>query len=514
MISPDNIFIFLLQFLLLLGCARLLGEVFSRLRQPAVTAEILIGIIFGPSILGRFFPQIRYWLFPSDPIQTTMFSTVAWLGAFFLLLEIGLEMDFSSAWRQRGEALIIAITDIVVPMSLAFTACLFLPAHYLPESSKQLVFFLFMAMVMTISAMPIAARALRELNVHKTDLGFLILSALSVNEIIGWLIFSVVLGLFAGSTGGAGNLFLLLAVILGFTVLCLSFGRKAADYLVAKIQKMKIAEPAASLSLACVLGCLCGAVTQKIGISPLFGFFVAGVTLGGAKSLPERTRHVISQMVYALFVPLFFVNVGLEIDFVKNFDLFLCLFVALFSLSGKFIGAWFGSGIAGVPKSNRLPLAIAHIPGGPMEIVAGMLAMQFGIINSTVFVAIVFSALFSSIIFGPALAWAINSRKKISVAEFFYRRSVIAGAKYDSRDEVIRELCERAAESLEGRVAFEEIFRAVKEREKLISTGMEFGLAFPHARLDNLKHPLVFFARSLSGVDWNSLDGSPAHHHK
>ncbi|MBN1870971.1 MAG: cation:proton antiporter, partial [Candidatus Omnitrophica bacterium] len=139
-LNEQNIYIFLIQILILLGCARGLGEVFRRLKQPPLTAEILVGIFLGPTILGRFFPHIHSLIFPQDTIQQNMLETVAWLGVLFLLLETGLEVDFSSAWRQRGDALKIALSDIIIPMIVAFIPCFFLPVRYLPSSEFRLIF--------------------------------------------------------------------------------------------------------------------------------------------------------------------------------------------------------------------------------------------------------------------------------------------------------------------------------------------------------------------------------------
>lgn len=509
-ISEHNIYIFLLQLFILLGAARILGEIFNHYKQPPLTAEIIVGVIFGPTIFGRFLPNLFQHIFPVEPLQSAMFETVAWLGVFFLILEMGLELDFSLAWRQRGDALKIAITDIIVPMSLSFSLALILPQRYLVDPSQRLVFALFMATVMTISALPTTARALRDLNIHKTDLGFLILSAFSVNDIIGWLIFTFVIGLFTHANVELIRIIAILGSSLGFSVICLTLGRKFANWAIQRIHQARIAEPAASLSFICVLGAVCGSITQAIGMHALFGFFLAGIMAGGAVSLPEKTRQVISQMVYALFVPLFFVSIGLKMDFIKHFDLALVLFVSGVGILGKFTGAWLGVNFTQINKQNRLVVAVAHTAGGSMEIVVGSLALKYGLINPTVFEAIVFGALISSVLLGPALSFALNRRKKISVAEFFPRGSVIANLKSDLRDQAIRELSEKAADTY-SHLTFEEIFDAVMAREKVMGTAIEYGIAFPHARMKQIKKTAIFFGRSLAGIDWNSPDGNPTH---
>lgn len=508
-LNEQNIFIFLIQIFLLLGSARILGELFRKWRQPPLTAEILVGVILGPTILGKFFPSLHLAIFPRDVIQQNMFETVAWLGALFLLLEVGLEIDFSSAWKQRGDALKIALADIAIPMAIAFIPCLLLPAHYLADADRRVIFAVFMSTVMTISALPITARTLHDLRLLKTDLGFLIMSALSVNDIIGWLFFTIVLGIFTRISLNVAGIFAVFGFTLGFTAVCLTAGKTFANYVIAKIHSKKMPEPATSLTFICLLGFLCGAITQKIGIHALFGFFLAGIIAGEARSLPERTRQIISQMVYAIFVPLFFVGIGLKVDFWANFDIFLVLLLSVVGIFGRFFGAWVGVNLTGLDRTNRLPVAIAHIPGGVMEIVVSVIALEHGLITEPVFVAIVFSAVFSSMILGPWLSYAIRKRKKISVLEFFTRRAIIADLAAEGRDEAIKKLCEAACEQ-EEIADTEAVYSGVLQRENSMGTAMEEGVAVPHARMSLLKRPVIVFGRSVSGIEWNSPDGKPA----
>ena len=509
-LSEHNVLIFLTQVFILLGLARILGELFRIWKQPTITAEILAGVLLGPTIFGRFFPALHLRIFPVDIIQQGMLETVASLGLLFFLMEAGLKMDFSSAWRHRGKALTIAITDIIVPMTLAFTFCYFLPARYLVNPEQRLIFSLFMATVMTISAMPITIRTLNDLNVAKTDIGFLIMSALSVNEIIGWMVFTLILGFFMQTNIALGGIASVFLSAIMFTVFCLTAGRRFANFVISKIRERNMPEPGSSLTFICLLGFFCGAVFQKIGIHALLGFFIAGVLAGEARALPERTRQVISQMVYAIFVPLFFARIGLGIDFFRNFNLFLVLFVSIIGISGKFIGAWLGVTFTSLARVNRLSVAIAHTPGGSTEIVIGILALKYNLISGPMFVAIVFGGIISSIILGPWLKHSLRARKVISVLEFFSRREVIAQLKAADRDNAIRELCAVASEQGNSPPA-EALSEAVLKRENSMGTAVEEGIALPHGRIPALIRPAVVFGRSEFGIDWNSPDGKPAH---
>lgn len=509
--TERNIFIFLIQVFLLLGSARLLGELFRKWKQPALTAEILVGVFLGPTIFGRFLPNFYAKIFPADILQRSMLETVAWLGLLFFLLETGLKIDFSSAWRHRGKALTIALTDIIVPMTLAFGCSLLLPQKYLIDPSHRFAFAFFMATAMTISAMPIAARVLHDLDVLKTDLGYLIMSALSVNEIIGWVIFAFILHFLSPAADFAGlRIILVFALIVVFIIFCLSYGRKLTDYFIKKIKEYQLPEPGSSLTFICLLGIACGAVFQMIGVHALMGFFVAGIMAGEAKALPERTRQVISQMVYAIFIPLFFAGIGLKIDFFSNFDLPIVLFVTFLAMFVKFLGAWMGGALSGLNRENRLPLAIAHTPGGSMEIVIGMLAFQYGLITQQIFVAVVCGGVFSSVILGPWLKFVLNRRKEIGMLEYFSRHTIIAHLKSTDKSGVIRELCSLVAD--QNNVAHvQTLAHAVMQRENIMGTAIEEGIALPHARLSSLVKPIVAFGRSQAGIEWDSPDGKPTH---
>ena len=186
-------------------------------------------------------------------------------------------------------------------------------------------------------------------------------------------------------------------------------------------------------------------------------------------------------MVFAIFVPLFFAGIGLKVDFFKNFNLLLVLFVTLISVTAKFYGAWLGVSFTKISKANRLSIAIAHTPDGTMEILVGLLAFEYNLIIEPVFVALVFSAVISSVILGPWLSYSIRKRKEISVLEFFSRRAIMSELGTADRDEAIRKLCEIIGEQ-EGILDTEMLYSAVLQRENVMGTAIEEGVAVPHAR--------------------------------
>lgn len=509
LLTEENILLFLLQISVLLGCARALGEVFRRFGQPSITAEILVGILFGPTIFGRIAPGIQSRMFPYDEVQLKMLGTVAWLGILLFLLKAGLETNFATAWRQRHQAMKLSFCDLTIPMLIAFVPCMYLPARYIGPEGSRVMFSLFVAVIMTISALPVTARVLQDLKIYRTDLGLLIMSALTINDVAGWIVFALILG----TVTDAGMTYLDMGFVLGATIVyavfCLSYGSKIFDNLLGWMQRRRVPEPSGSLTLVVVAGLTGGMITTWIGIHALFGFFIAGIMAGESPRLSQRTRHIFDQMVQSILVPIFFTAIGLKLDFLGNFDLLLVLFILGIGILGRYVAAYIGGRLIKQPSLHSRLIADAHIPGGEMQIIIGMLALEFEVISQTVYVAIVFGAILTSIISGPLMRKLLQKIERIDWLAFLPVDQIHATVGARSKTDAIRELCHHAEEALADFVP-EDIVNAVLEREQEMTTALENGIAVPHARIPHLARPVVVFGRSRDGVDWNSADGKPA----
>lgn len=509
MLSEENILLFLLQVLILLGCARGLGLLFARFGQPSITAEILVGIFFGPTILGRAWPGLQQAIFPPDTIQQTMLESVAWLGILFFLLDTGLETDFGMAWRQRHQALVISLSDIFIPILIAFVPCMLLPEKYLVDPQQRVLFSIFVATIMTISALPVTARVLQELDLYRTDTGLLIMCALTINDVVGWLIFAVLLSFAATGTLDATTIPMILFFTVLFAFVSLTAGKRLTNAMLDRFKRWALPEPGASLTFLCLLGLLGGIITTWIGIHALFGFFIAGIMVGESRALKENTRQVMHQMVRSVLVPLFFATIGLKIDFVANFNLFLVMLLLVVGIGGRFVGAWLGAIWTKQPRVNRQLIGAAHTPGGEMQIVIGMLAMDYAVISQVVYVAIIFGAVASSVALGPWMRRALQSLRALDVKDCFPADALHVELHARDRASALRELSEVAALHTRG-LDLKMVHEAVVAREETMGTSLGHTIAVPHARLDVLKHAVVVSARSRDGIDWNAPDGQPA----
>jgi Kef-type K+ transport system membrane component KefB len=404
-LNESNILLFLVQALILLGCARTLGALCEEVKIPALAGEILAGVLLGPTLLGRLAPSLQESIFPADQLQSTMLETTSWLGVFFLLLSSGFHVDVTRAMRSGRPAALIGIVGVVVPIAIGYPVFrLFANAHR-GEAASELSFALFLAVAGSITAISVVARSLGDLRIAKSEEGSLALSACAINDVFGWFLFTVVMSIATPLTVSPVDMLARTVALLAFVMVSVTLGARILSGAVRAVESTSLAQPAATQTLVVTVGLLFGAVTQWLGIHAILGFFLAGTMVGSARGISDDLRNSLSDTMHAIFVPLFFATIGLKIDFLAGIELWLTVAFCAVAMGGKFFGAWLGARLGRVEGGVSMLMGLIFIPGGAMEIVVATLAMELRLINQTAFVAIVFSALLSSLVAGPLIGY-------------------------------------------------------------------------------------------------------------
>lgn len=502
-VDENNIFYLLLQLSIIFILTNLINSFLKKMNQPTITGDLIVGIFLGPTVLGSFFPEIYNYIFPQNLVQIAMLDTLAWFGLFLVLLSTGIEVDFSSIWKQRKNALIISISDIIIPIVFSILFIYLLPNRYFEFSDNKFITIFFIAVIMTISALPIAIRALREVGIMKSDLGFLIISALTINDIIGWIIFTLILSLFSMDTFN----YIIAAKIIFytgiFTFLALNIGKKVVNWLFSKVFNQDGNGIQGVLAVLISTGILFGLMTLEIGIHTLFGFFIAGIVAGDSPHFTKSARNTVHNFVYPIFASLFFVNIGLKINFFESFNIYLAIFMTFIGVAGRYIGAWIGATLSKNIIYRNI-ISIAHTPGGEMHIVVSLIALSFGLLSKELFVAIVFAAILSSIIIGPWLSFSSKRFRYLqSVKISIYPNIKLEGK---TKEEVIFKLLESVGLEDKSKESFENIL----EKEEWVCSGLENSIAIPKGVINEIEEPRIIFARLENPINWNSLDGKLA----
>ena len=413
-LDESHILLFLLQVSVLLAFARTMGVLCEEIGVPALAGEIIAGILLGPTVFGRLHPEAHAWLFPHENIQNTMLETVSWRGVFFLLLASGFHVNVRQALKSGYAALSIGIVGVLVPIVFGVIAFWGVDSGYRGPSANALSFTLFLAVAGSITAISVVARALGDLGLASTKEGNLALSACAINDLFGWLLFTVVISLSTGTSVDPIEIATTFLSTLGFVGICIAVGAPIISFAARLVSRTSLEDEMALQTLIISTGLLCGAATQWLGIHAVLGFFLAGTMAGSAKDVGEQMQQSFSDTIHAIFVPIFFATIGLNIDFLTGLEFWITFIFLTVAVGGKFIGAWIGARFAGIKNQQSVLLGLVFVPGGAMEIVVGALALELQLIDQRVFVAIVFAALVSSVISGPAVsAWARRMGLKV-----------------------------------------------------------------------------------------------------
>lgn len=489
----------------LLLTARLLGDLARRLGQPSVLGEILAGLLLGPTVAGRFFPGFSDFLFPAPGHNALVLGGFTSIAIVLFLLVAGMEVDLSTVWRQGRRASIVGLAGILFPFVIGFGAAWVAPEWLgRPDGAALLPFALFMATALSISALPVIAKTLMDLNLYRTDIGMIIIAAAIFNDLVGWIIFAIILGMMGQEAGSYGITFTI-TMTLTFAAFMLTLGRWMIHRSLPAIDKRS---EGAVLAFALILALFGAAFAEWIGVHAIFGSFLVGVAVGDSSHLREQTRAAIDRFISYFFAPLFFATIGLRVDFVANFDPLLTVVVLVIACVGKVVGCGVGGRLAGMESSEAWAIGFGMNARGSMEIILGLLALQYGVINHELFVALVIMALVTSMISGPAMQRMLGKNKPRSFIEFLKEGSFAPHLQAEDRRAAIDELCHLVASKTGLKAA--QLRDAVWEREQIMSTGLSDGLAIPHAHIEGLKEPVVAIGLSEFGVDFDASDGAPA----
>ncbi len=391
-----------LQITTLLIFALIFGNMMKRLHQPAILGEILGGVILGPTILGTIAPSMQSELFPLSGESFQILRAISYLGLISFVFTAGLELELTDIFRQGRCTLITGISGIILPFALGSALVSLLPGLWSIPSGDLRIFSLFMGTALSISALPVIARILIDLDLLKQELGRIIIGAATIDDIVGWSLFALILSNLNADISLGSNLGLTIGAML-MTVAILYINGKNRMWMKCTLW-VAIIEVTAMVMLAAAVA------SEFMGAHGIIGAFLAGVIL----SQRRVTRDLILKKTYLLVMvvlaPIYFTSVGLKTNFVADFDLLIVLFVFVVACVGKILGASLGAMASGIAGRRALTIGFGLNARGAMEIVLATAALDYGLIEGRVFVALVIMALATTVLSGLALPWLMKTR--------------------------------------------------------------------------------------------------------
>ncbi len=366
----------LLALFIMLAAAKLMAEVFERLKQPAVVGEILAGVIIGPSLL--------HWVAPSEII-----STLAEFGVIFLLFNVGLETKPQAIFQVGRRAVVVGVLGVILP----FVAGYFIAISW----GGSFVESMFIGAALVATSVGITARVLGSMGLLDVSTSRVILGAAVIDDILGLIILSLVSAVSQGSVSYVGLAKTAAAAIL-FTVFVGLVGSRVINRLSPAIKRLRLDRPFFTLGLILCLGLSVASV--YVGVAAIIGAFLAGMAL--AEATEENTRmHQLTTGVTEFLVPFFLVNIGMQLDLAVFRDSSVVIFavvLTLIAVATKFIGC--GIGAWGLPRREMAQIGIGMVPRGEVGIVVAQIGLGLGVIQQSFFAAVLFMAV-ATTLFAP-----------------------------------------------------------------------------------------------------------------
>jgi Kef-type K+ transport system membrane component KefB/nucleotide-binding universal stress UspA family protein len=407
---------------LILAAARLFSEICKRFNQPPVLGELLAGIVLGPSLLGATSPELFNAVFAKRDALESM-ST---MGLILLMLLTGLETDIRILRNMGRAAFTASVFGMLVPFAAGVGLGIVLDERFvLADNKDRLPLAMFLATAMAVSAMPVIAKILMDLNMMRRNFGIVSLSAAIVDDTIGWILLAVISGILTSGEFNVAQLVNTFALLTVFIVFARYVLFPALSWMLPRVEhEMRV--PGGELTIIIIITLLCAAATEAMHVHAVFGAFVAGMVFRQCPTLNAENLHRLEGITLALFAPLFFGAVGLRVDLRTLTDWRLALGVLAIAVAAKVIGCYLGGIFGRMPKWEALAVGLCMSARGAVGLVVAKIGLDLGVINSELFSILVMMAIVTSFL-APLMLRAIVHKLPLSEEEKLREKGTVKG---------------------------------------------------------------------------------------
>lgn len=404
-LSSHELLTFLLQLGALLGAALLLGRLATLAGLPTVAGELCAGIVLGPSLLGRSGLDLRGWLVPAAPSQSHLIDAVGQIGVLLLVGLSGMQLDLGLVRRETQTVLRVAGASLVIPLALGAVAGLLLPITLIGHSGDRGTFAFFFGIAMAVSAIPVIAKMLLDLDLLHRNIGQLTLAASVIDDAAGWLLLSVASAFVTMQAAQrAWHITLTLASLIGVILGAVVLGRPLVRLILRWLNRS--ADPAVHTAAITALILMAAAATNALGLEPVFGAFTCGVVIASVDGFDRARLAPLGIVVMGSLAPIFFATVGLRLNMgVLGSPVLLATTacVLLVAVAGKFCGAYAGARLSRLTRREAVALGAGLNARGVIQIVIATVGLSINVLTADSYTIIVLVAVATSIMAAPFL---------------------------------------------------------------------------------------------------------------
>ncbi|MBL8890692.1 MAG: cation:proton antiporter [Planctomycetaceae bacterium] len=407
---------FFMQIALILGACRAVGLVAARFGQPQVVAEMITGVLLGPSVFGWLLPEAQEFCFPWDSTQKTRDSQsymfpAAQLGLALYMFIVGMEFRVDIIRAHFKSSIAVSLAGMLAPfvLGLLLASVLFTQTKLFPAETSLFEASLFMGASLCITAFPMLARIIHFKGLAGTRMGTVALGAGAIDDAAAWCLLALVLASFNGDfqaaivSIGGGFCFVMVAGLVVKPLL------RKFQWIFLN-QKQELTET--GLVLAIIVMALGAMTTDWLHLHAVFGAFIAGATI----PRPVVYRQVIERiqpLTVVLLLPLFFTYSGLntQISLLNTPTLwFISLVVLAVAVLGKGVACWAAARATGIPNREALGIGTLMNARGLMELIIINIGLERGIISGELFAILVIMAIATTLAASPIFEWLNPNR--------------------------------------------------------------------------------------------------------
>ncbi len=412
----------LLQVAVIATVARVVGILFTKIRQPRVMGEMVAGILLGPTLLGWAWPQASATLFPENSLAAL--NILSQIGLLLFMFLIGLEFNPKLLRGLGHVAVMTSHVSIVAPYLLGAVLALYLYPQLSDERVGFAEFALFMGAAMSVTAFPVLARILHERQLNKTELGTVAIACAAVDDVTAWCLLAYIVA-FVRSAHEVTPMWITLCGLTLYILFMVFVARPLLAKLVRPSWKGRaIGEDMTALVLVLLL--VSAMTTEWLGVHLLFGAFLFGAVMPKEGRFVAHLTERLESITLVLFLPIFFAYTGLHtsVGLLNTPEMWwLCGLVLAVAVAGKLAGSAAAARVAGMDWRDATALGVLMNTRGLMELVILNIGLNLGIISPALFSMMVIMALVTTFMTTPIMEW-------IRPARTFHPKGLVATHEY------------------------------------------------------------------------------------
>jgi len=405
-VSNSDLTSILFILLLLVGLAQVLGYFFLKLRQPKVVGEILAGVVLGPALLGRL--PVASGLIEATKHQVNILNFVYWLGLLLLMFLSGAETRQLFTREERREVGWLAIVGTGIPFLLALVlgSRIVGPALAGPNGNRTSLIII-LAIAVAVTSVPVVSKIFADLKILHTRFARLVLGVAVLEDIALWLALAMATAMAGKAVLNPRQIWYHLIATIGF----FGLGLTIVPRIVKRINKSRFNVIARHAPVAYAIAVLLGycVVAGALGVSLVFAAFLAGFAVVHKKRrLFSEALDAVGKISFAFFIPVYFAIVGLKLDLVHGFSLWMVVAFIVGSCMVKILSVSLAGRFAGFRGLDLINLAITTNARGGPGIVLASVAFDAGIISPKFYTTLVLAAVLTSQMAGAWLDYVLR----------------------------------------------------------------------------------------------------------